>query len=359
MLPSSSTHVFTPLPVSVSSDLQSPSPPPRPPPPLRPQPHSRARFHATSSSNTLEDRILRLIDWTNARLGPILLTIAFVLLSLTTFCYFSVYIPFHYPYPSLHLSPDTDLDTGKRLGGSAEGSPATETMMSGRSKGYYANMVWSLYLVWGLVANYYYAITTPPGSVLSFSDPVDPSHASYEHGHNTLLEMESLASSSQPLPICKHCNLPKPERTHHCNVCKKCILKYDHHCPWIHNCVGHFNHRFFVMFMTNLFVACVYFVGMGVGPFRLLADEEAYWPFWLDRGLVAFSEVVAVFVGLAVGAMAGWHWYLTLTAQTTLEQYSNNYMKNVCKQNGDTFSNMYDFGPIGNLQNFFNIGKRG
>lgn len=23
-------------------------------------------------------------------------------------------------------------------------------------------------------------------------------------------------------------HLPKPERTHHCSVCKKCVLKYDH-----------------------------------------------------------------------------------------------------------------------------------
>lgn len=30
--------------------------------------------------------------------------------------------------------------------------------------------------------------------------------------------------------ICKKCDYPKPPRTHHCSVCKKCILKMDHHC---------------------------------------------------------------------------------------------------------------------------------
>ena len=30
--------------------------------------------------------------------------------------------------------------------------------------------------------------------------------------------------------ICKKCISPKPPRTHHCSVCKTCVLKMDHHC---------------------------------------------------------------------------------------------------------------------------------
>ncbi|KAG0000172.1 hypothetical protein BGZ79_006234 [Entomortierella chlamydospora] len=50
---------------------------------------------------------------------------------------------------------------------------------------------------------------------------------------------------------------------------------------------------------------------------------------------------------------------LMLTAQTTLEMYDNSYIKKVCKKKGDKFSNMYDFGIVGNLLYFLNVGRRG
>lgn len=34
------------------------------------------------------------------------------------------------------------------------------------------------------------------------------------------------------------------------------------------------------------------------------------WPYPLPEAFVAFSEVLAVAMGLAVGGMGGWHWYL-------------------------------------------------
>ncbi|KIJ41139.1 hypothetical protein M422DRAFT_780541 [Sphaerobolus stellatus SS14] len=32
-------------------------------------------------------------------------------------------------------------------------------------------------------------------------------------------------------------------------ACGTCVLKYDHHCPWIGQCVGMWNHKFFINFL--------------------------------------------------------------------------------------------------------------
>ncbi|KAI3441704.1 S-acyltransferase [Psidium guajava] len=57
-----------------------------------------------------------------------------------------------------------------------------------------------------------------------------------------------------PLGFCIHCQNGKPPRCHHCSVCQRCVLKMDHHCVWVVNCVGACNYKFFLLFLLYTFL---------------------------------------------------------------------------------------------------------
>lgn len=77
-------------------------------------------------------------------------------------------------------------------------------------------------------------------------------------------DAEPLFKKRHPLPgtqvevICGRCDAYRPPRAHHCMTCGRCVVRMDHHCAWVNNCIGAANQKHFIGFLFYLHVASLY-----------------------------------------------------------------------------------------------------
>jgi palmitoyltransferase len=76
------------------------------------------------------------------------------------------------------------------------------------------------------------------------------------------LDFHDLIERFDPNHLCPECQVIRTERSRHCNICNKCVERFDHHCPWINNCVGTRNHGFFFIYIlaTIVYLSLVLFM---------------------------------------------------------------------------------------------------
>lgn len=84
--------------------------------------------------------------------------------------------------------------------------------------------------------------------------------------------------------LCHTCRCLRPLRAKHCRICDRCVSYFDHHCPFIYNCVGLRNRMWFFLFVMSIAVNCsfmIYFstycIAMeGFGVVYILGLVEAF-----------------------------------------------------------------------------------
>lgn len=64
-----------------------------------------------------------------------------------------------------------------------------------------------------------------------------------------------------PVLLCPDCEIIRTSRSRHCSICNKCVERFDHHCPWINNCVGTRNHGYFMCFLMSVPLLLVLVIG--------------------------------------------------------------------------------------------------
>lgn len=149
------------------------------------------------------------------------------------------------------------------------------------------------------------------------TDPGYPptTYLSMVAGENT----ENLQLDSFKFPFhgyCEICSFPKVLRCRHCRKCGKCRLKMDHHCPWVMNCIGFYNQKYFFLFVAYSF-ALLLLVSLSL---LIISGVQ------LSKGTVSAIIIIRVVVGgifgilsLLLATLLFLHIYLITINRTTVE----------------------------------------
>ncbi|CAD7971513.1 unnamed protein product [Amoebophrya sp. A120] len=95
------------------------------------------------------------------------------------------------------------------------------------------------------------------------------------------------ASNANGLRYCEICELYQPLRSKHCRDSKRCVLLYDHYCPWIGNCVGEWNRRSFYFFLFFQFLELLQFLFYGLKALVIYAFRPKSWLSSSGRGITS------------------------------------------------------------------------
>uniref|UniRef100_A0A3B3SSC0 Palmitoyltransferase n=1 Tax=Paramormyrops kingsleyae TaxID=1676925 RepID=A0A3B3SSC0_9TELE len=128
------------------------------------------------------------------------------------------------------------------------------------------------------------------------------------------------------LKYCYTCKIFRPPRASHCSICDNCVERFDHHCPWVGNCVGKRNYRYFYLFTLSLSLLTIYIFAFDIVHVVMRSVDSGFVSTLKESpGTYPFDVVICFFTLWSVVGLTGFHTYLISLNQTTNEDIKGSW----------------------------------
>lgn len=112
--------------------------------------------------------------------------------------------------------------------------------------------------------------------------------------------------------FCETCKIYRPRRASHCSVCQNCVEVFDHHCPFVNNCIGKRNYRFFVLFLAGIVLSMIAFlVNLIIFGINMAGTQIN------SLIVIILCSIAAAVVGIPLVGFLLFHIFLAVTGKTT------------------------------------------
>ncbi|XP_004345141.1 hypothetical protein CAOG_06392 [Capsaspora owczarzaki ATCC 30864] len=158
----------------------------------------------------------------------------------------------------------------------------------------------------------------------------------------------------------------KPARAKHCKICNRCVSMFDHHCPWLNNCVGKNNRAAFMRLLLAFTTSAICLLICTFNFIQLATAEIIPWshPFmWTFSKMLMAAQQEPVLFFLFLYTLSGVCFGATILLQgiwlasngLTINEQQNWQRYEWLKDDNGDYYNKYDRGRLRNLADAFGI----